>query len=902
MASNALSNLNIRLGFLFDKKSLRRVERSLQQSGQKLSALGSAMTVSISAPLALLGGAAIKTAGEFEQLSLAMEVMFTNAGRSTAEAAAEVEALRKAAQAPGLAFEQAVQGSIRLQSVGVSAEKARSTIVELANAVASTGGTAQNLDSVTVQLSQIISKGRVLTQDLRIIKENMPIISKLMEQAFGTSNAEAIQKLGISGVEFTDRITAEMKKLNRVEGGITNSIVNAGIAIKVFLASIGTEINRAFNIKDIGESFANTLNEMAASFAALDDSTKRWIVQVGLAFVALGPLVKVFGVMKLAGAQLVGAYGGIAAGLKVVRTVVLQNIAAFNALNLATRAFVVIGIVTALASLAYNMGAFSKELTTAAKVQKELNSVQREAAGAIAREKSEVDLLIKTINSEVTSREGKERALKKLQAISPKHFGQLKVEKGLITGLTDQYDLYVSALLKSAKAAAARERIIEIERELLDLEDQRVEKIEEYEFAAGLAGQTREKALKAESKSYNDQVAVLTAKRDALANLVITTEAVNEESEETVKGGKKEGDVTTELTGKYKLLKEVLSDIANERSRQDLLGASDIEAEAKAIEGGLKRLLDGGFTPTSAAVVKLAKELKKLFGGTKIKPFDVLPKTRAPKGIQIPEEDAIPKSVSSGREIEAPKAPKAVKVPKVAKETFDQVIESIRGMDAATAASFAKTEKGIKAMGKLWKTAFKNVAVEAINGVGQILSNSLDNRKSSELAALDEKGARELEAAKGNSDLQASIQERLDKKRAEIEKKAGKRKKQLALAEAAVNIAVAITKAASSLPFPFNLPAIVQASAIGAIQLGVIASQKFARGTEFASGGLSLVGEQGPELVSLPRGSQVMSNANMGRLGSGQSVNVSGTFRVAGTDLELVLERTQEQSKRIRGY
>jgi len=37
----------------------------------------------------------------------------------------------------------------------------------------------------------------------------------------------------------------------------------------------------------------------------------------------------------------------------------------------------------------------------------------------------------------------------------------------------------------------------------------------------------------------------------------------------------------------------------------------------------------------------------------------------------------------------------------------------------------------------------------------------------------------------------------------------------------------------------------------------------YANGTNYASGGLSLVGERGPELVNLPRGSQVLNNLAM---------------------------------------
>ncbi len=46
----------------------------------------------------------------------------------------------------------------------------------------------------------------------------------------------------------------------------------------------------------------------------------------------------------------------------------------------------------------------------------------------------------------------------------------------------------------------------------------------------------------------------------------------------------------------------------------------------------------------------------------------------------------------------------------------------------------------------------------------------------------------------------------------------------------------------------------------------------FAQGTSFAPGGMALVGEMGPELVNLPRGSQVIPNP---RLGSEVNVNVT---------------------------
>lgn len=50
----------------------------------------------------------------------------------------------------------------------------------------------------------------------------------------------------------------------------------------------------------------------------------------------------------------------------------------------------------------------------------------------------------------------------------------------------------------------------------------------------------------------------------------------------------------------------------------------------------------------------------------------------------------------------------------------------------------------------------------------------------------------------------------------------------------------------------------------------------FANGTSYAPGGMALVGERGPELVNLPRGSQVIPNHKIGGLsGGGSPISIS---------------------------
>jgi hypothetical protein len=61
-------------------------------------------------------------------------------------------------------------------------------------------------------------------------------------------------------------------------------------------------------------------------------------------------------------------------------------------------------------------------------------------------------------------------------------------------------------------------------------------------------------------------------------------------------------------------------------------------------------------------------------------------------------------------------------------------------------------------------------------------------------------------------------------------------------------------------------------------------SGSFASGTNFAPGGLSLVGERGPELVNLPRGSQVLPMGN-------QAMRVEVVGKISGSDLALIMTR-----------
>ena len=81
----------------------------------------------------------------------------------------------------------------------------------------------------------------------------------------------------------------------------------------------------------------------------------------------------------------------------------------------------------------------------------------------------------------------------------------------------------------------------------------------------------------------------------------------------------------------------------------------------------------------------------------------------------------------------------------------------------------------------------------------------------------------------------------------------------------------------SGLPYPANLIAalatVVTVAGAMVPQISSIRNQSFARGTGFAPGGPSLIGEEGAEVRDLPRGTQVMTNTQTRQMIGGATIS-----------------------------
>ena len=478
----ALTDLNValRLSTREFNRELNKATNSLQQASDRMASIGNTLTLGVTAPLLAIGAGAVQAAGEFERLRLGLEATMTGAGYSIAQARDELEKLREVAKAPGIDFEQAVQGSLRLQSVGLSAEQARETIKQFANGVAAAGGTAQNFEGVTRQLSQIISKGKILNEDLIILKENMPSVSRALVSAFGTDTAEGLRDLNISAEDLVVTLTQELAKAPRVAGGISNSIQNAQVAVKEAAARIGDSLNRAFNVTGALDKFAGFLERVSKAFEALTPETQRAIFAVAGFAVALGPAIRLGGLFvttygdariamakfaRFANGELRNAMAGGATGVG-------RLITAFKALDATTKATitgVAIGVFIALAAAVATYASASDEAAKKAKILSEIQTTAKEqAAGQVLQ----VEQLIDAFNKENATQEDKERIIKRLQEISPKYFGGLDAAKVTTENLTKALEGYRDELIRVATVKAATDKIAQLQLAMADLKEE----------------------------------------------------------------------------------------------------------------------------------------------------------------------------------------------------------------------------------------------------------------------------------------------------------------------------------------------------------------------------------------------------------------------------------------------
>jgi TP901 family phage tail tape measure protein len=259
---------------------------------------------------------------------------------------------------------------------------------------------------------------------------------------------------------------------------------------------------------------------------------------------------------------------------------------------------------------------------------------------------------------------------------------------------------------------------------------------------------------------------------------------------------------------------------------------------------------------------------------------------------------------------------------------LQEKLDSLTGFTEANIELMKQLDEVDKKLNEEKETRFKNTMsniTNTINAYGSFLSNfstyqstlirnNLEESLDAELEKYNDKKewinenvSDEEEKSRMLEDLEREYNDTTNELRDRSAKEEAKRREQLKpylVAEAIANTAVGVTKAFSQGGiFGFVTGALVAAA--GAIQVATIRAQKFAKGVKNFVGGMAIVGEEGPELVNLPRGSSVYSNEDSRQiLASTGAINIDlrgsvFSSKKAYKDLEDSLFRVIKNNRKI---
>lgn len=306
------ASLWVKLG-LSDKEfsdGLKRAENQMKRFGDRMSSLGSRITMGFSLPLGLASVGVVKLAADLEQTKIAFEVM-TGSAKKAGEM---VDSLQKMAAKTPYESKDLLESAKTLMLFGVESDKVRGSLQMLGD-VAS--GNSEKLRALTLAFAQVQSTGRLTGQDLlQMVNAGFNPLQIISEKT-GKSMADLkdqMSKGGISAQMVTDAFRAAtseggrffgmMDKQSQTTLGKFSTLMDN---TKMALTNLGTALLPFANkLMEMFIPLTERLGALSDSFSRLPEPVKNITVGIVAFTVVLGPLLLVIGKVVTATSALLG--------------------------------------------------------------------------------------------------------------------------------------------------------------------------------------------------------------------------------------------------------------------------------------------------------------------------------------------------------------------------------------------------------------------------------------------------------------------------------------------------------------------------------------------------------------------------------------------------------------------
>lgn len=437
----SLASINIR--FSADLKEfssqMKNAERQLERTGKKLQNTGKNLSLAVTAPFAALSAISLNNFDKQAQAVAQVEAGLRTTGNTAGYTSEQLQKLASDLQGTTLFGDEEILSGATAQLLtftniaGEQFARTQQAALDLASRLDG------DLKSASIQLGKALNDpvanlSALSRSGIQFSKEQKAVINSLVETG-----------------RLAEAQTIILDELEKQYGGSAEAAAKAGTGPLKQLGNQISDLTEDFGalIADAIAPFVERVKNIVTAFQGLDVGTKKVILTIAAFAAALGPAILVLGTL----------IRNISAIIPLIR-----------ALTVAIAANPIGAFAVAVTALAGGLLLANSRLTPLTDATQEFNELTAKATTNIAKEKTELEKYLAIAKNDSISKEEREKAIRKLNAISPKYLGDLTLEKINTEEAKKATDAYIESLLKKAKVEAAQEKLVEVQKKLLDLQ------------------------------------------------------------------------------------------------------------------------------------------------------------------------------------------------------------------------------------------------------------------------------------------------------------------------------------------------------------------------------------------------------------------------------------------------
>jgi hypothetical protein len=239
-----MAKKTINIGAIFDLKafsdSSQNLARQLKKSGRKMQSIGKSMSMSLSAPLAIMGGLAVKTFADFEQ------------------SMAKVQAISGAV---GKDFQNLTNLA---KDLGISTRFSATQVSDLMLNYSKLGFSADEIQKITkATLNLALATGEDLAQSAEVAGATL--------RGFGLDATEMTMVTDVMAKSFSSS-ALDLNKFQVAMSSVAPVARNAGVTLQETTSMLGVLANNGVEASTSGTALRNIFLELAKQGMSFDDA------------------------------------------------------------------------------------------------------------------------------------------------------------------------------------------------------------------------------------------------------------------------------------------------------------------------------------------------------------------------------------------------------------------------------------------------------------------------------------------------------------------------------------------------------------------------------------------------------------------------------------------------------